>query len=275
MKSIELKPNRRILIVDDNPNIHADFQDILRPPDVSSDAAKKVEAALFDEEEPATRPLSFEMDSAFQGQEALAMVEYSMAENRPYALAFVDVRMPPGWDGIETIARIWKVHPDLQIVVCTAYSDYSWEQMRAKVGQPDSLLILKKPFETVEVVQMAHALTEKWRLHQGMKLKMTELEGLVAERTEALRETNATLEASNAELKASLATIKNLEGLLPICSHCKKIRDEGGGWNQIELYIRDHSNANFSHGICPECARELYPQFVPPSGTPSWLKGFK
>ena len=85
-------------------------------------------------------------------------------------MAFVDVRMPPGWDGIETIARIWEVYPDLQIVVCTAYSDYSWEEMRAKVGQPDSLLVLKKPFDNIEVQQLAHALTKKWLLNQQAAL---------------------------------------------------------------------------------------------------------
>ena len=90
-------------------------------------------------------------------------------------MAFVDVRMPPGWDGVETIARIWEVDPELQIVVCTAYSDYSWEEMRAKVGQPDSLLVLKKPFDNIEVQQLAHALTKKWLLNFQARLQMAEL----------------------------------------------------------------------------------------------------
>ena len=126
-----------------------------------------MEAVLFDE---AKHPggaadSEFELDSAYQGQEGLEMVKRALAENRPYALAFVDVRMPPGWDGIETIARIWEVDPELQVVVCTAYADYSWEEMRAKVGQPDSLLVLKKPFDNIEVQQLAHALTKKWLLN--------------------------------------------------------------------------------------------------------------
>ena len=176
MKSSELKPNHRILVIDDNPSIHTDFRDILCPKNGTSDAAKKIEAALFGEDEPVAAHASFELDSAFQGQEGLEMVEQSLAENRPYAMAFVDVRMPPGWDGIETIARIWKVCPDLQIVVCTAYSDYSWEDMRAKAGQPDSLLVLKKPFDNVEVQQLAHALTKKWLLNVQTGLQLAELE---------------------------------------------------------------------------------------------------
>ncbi len=64
------------------------------------------------------------------------------------------------------------------------------------------------------------------------------------------------------ELKEALATVNQLSGMLPICSSCKKIRDDRGYWNQIEAYIRDHSEAEFSHGICPECARKLYPEYV-------------
>ncbi len=183
MNSTGLKPNHRVLIVDDNPSIHADFQEILCPVDSTSAETRKLEAALFGEQEDASRParIQFDLDSAFQGQEALAMVEQSLAQNRPYALAFVDVRMPPGWDGVETISRIWKVDPDLQIVVCTAYSDHTWEEMRAKVGQPDSLLILKKPFDNVEVQQMAHALTKKWFLNVQTRLQMSELQAANAE----------------------------------------------------------------------------------------------
>ncbi|MGP8201709.1 MAG: response regulator [Limisphaerales bacterium] len=175
MKSTDLIPNHRILIVDDNASIHADFREILCQAGSGSAAAKRLEAALFDKDKPTVEPVCFELDFAFQGQEALAKVEKALADNRPYAVAFVDVRMPPGWDGVETIARIWKVQPELQIVVCTAYSDYSWEEMRAKVGQPDSLLIIKKPFDNVEVQQMAHALTKKWMLNVQTRLQMAEL----------------------------------------------------------------------------------------------------
>ena len=79
-------------------------------------------------------------------------------------MAFIDVRMPPGWDGIETTAKIWEIDPELQVVICTAYSDYSWDQMIARIGQSDRLVILKKPFDNIEVMPLANALTEKWRL---------------------------------------------------------------------------------------------------------------
>src|SRR5262249_14368099 len=94
----------------------------------------------------------------------------------------------------ETTTRLWEVCPDLQIVICTAYSDYSWEQMATKLSLSDSVVILKKPFDAVEVLQLASALTEKWRLRQESQLKLDLLEHLVEERTEVLRNTNARLE---------------------------------------------------------------------------------
>jgi two-component system, cell cycle sensor histidine kinase and response regulator CckA len=175
MKSADLNPNRRILVIDDNTSIHTDFRDILCPGNVGSAASNELEAALFDEKPAETDQINFELDSAYQGQQGLEMVKKALTEKRPYAMAFVDVRMPPGWDGVETIARIWEVDPKIQIVVCTAYSDYAWEEMRAKVGQPDSLLVLKKPFDNIEVQQLAHALTKKWLLNYQSALQMTEL----------------------------------------------------------------------------------------------------
>ena len=162
------------------PAIHADFRKILCPDNAGDTDAEKTGSGAV-RRGPTRRPddAVFELDSAYQGQEGLAMVKQALAENRPYALAFVDVRMPPGWDGVETIARIWEVYPELQIVVCTAYSDYSWEEMRAKVGQPDNLLVLKKPFDNVEVQQLAHALTKKWLLNLQAGYKLAELEAMV------------------------------------------------------------------------------------------------
>jgi len=170
------EPNRRILVVDDNTSIHADFREILCPgSSQKTSAANELEAAIFGDQPQVCDDTVFEMDSAYQGEEALEMVKLSLKEQRPYAMAFVDVRMPPGWDGIETVARIWEVYPAIQIVICTAYSDYSWNEMRAKVGQPDSLVILKKPFDNIEVQQLAHALTKKWSLNLQAELQLKEL----------------------------------------------------------------------------------------------------
>src|ERR1700729_647102 len=117
--------NNRILVIDDNPEIHQDFRKVLcasRDPHAS--ALDSAEAAIFGEESelPVTAETAgeaFEIDSAYQGHQGLEMVERALAEGRPYAMAFVDVRMPPGWDGVETIARLWKKYPELQVVICT------------------------------------------------------------------------------------------------------------------------------------------------------------
>lgn len=77
---------------------------------------------------------------------------------------------------------------------------------------------------------------------------------------ERRKRTEAEKEQVIEELKTALAKVNQLSGLLPICSSCKKIRDDKGYWNQIEAYIRDHSEAQFTHSICPECSRRLYPE---------------
>ena len=125
----------------------------------------------------------------------MSLVKEALKAGRPYALAFVDVRMPPGWDGVETTQKLWEVDPCLQVVLCTAYSDYSWDKMFELFGPRDDLLILKKPFDAVEALQLAQALTEKWWLHQQFLQKMDELEGRVAERTRALQQANRALQA--------------------------------------------------------------------------------
>src|SRR5438094_9421360 len=132
-----------------------------------------------------------------------------MGAGRPYAMAFVDVRMGPGWDGIETTAKLWEAYPDLQVVICTAHSDYSWDDMVAKLGYSERLVILKKPFDNVEVQQLANALTQKWCLLQQAKVRMEDLERSVSARTEQLQTANAQLEAEIAERKEIEAALQS------------------------------------------------------------------
>ncbi len=167
--------NRRILVVDDNPAIHQDFRKILGNTSSEHTEFQSAEAALFGDVAVSTGDSAFEMDFASQGEEALRMVQQALTEGRPYSMAFMDVRMPPGWDGIETTAKIWEVDASLQIAFCTAYSDYSWEAITAKLGNMDSFVILKKPFEVVEVLQLANAFTAKWNLAQETQSHMRRL----------------------------------------------------------------------------------------------------
>lgn len=188
--------NHRILVVDDNPAIQEDFRKILCPGvSVTVDALRGMEAELFGTEPAETPTVAFEMDSALQGQEALTRVKAAQAEGRPYSMAFVDIRMPPGWDGVETIAQIWKEHPEIQVVICTAYSDYSWEEIIRKLGESDNLVILKKPFDNVEVLQLAHSLTKKWAMTRQASTRLAELDEMVERRTQELVRANQHLES--------------------------------------------------------------------------------
>ena len=184
MKTLSPQTNRRILIIDDTPAIHADFRKILTPDTGSEADLNSLEHSLFGTRQ--SSRLNFQLDSAYQGKEALALVERALADGHPYALAFIDMRMPPGWDGLETIEHLWNADPNLQIALCTAYSDYSWEAVAERLQFGDQLLILKKPFDILEIRQMANALTWKWQLAQDAALKLLSLEQTIEARVHEL-----------------------------------------------------------------------------------------
>src|SRR5579862_2389489 len=123
----------RIIIIDDNPAIHQDFIKILKT-DFSSEY-DKLEMELFGEKKAKSYLPHFKIDVASQGQEGVERIKKALQEKKPYSLAFVDIRMPPGWDGIETIKHIWELDKNIQVVICTAYSDYSWEDTVTHLGQ--------------------------------------------------------------------------------------------------------------------------------------------
>lgn len=184
-----MPPNRRILLVDDNLSIHDDFRRILMRK-TSTVGLDDAAAALFGiAAEPTTAESDvFDLDFAQQGQEAAEKAAIAVAASRPYALAFVDMRMPPGWDGLTTIGKLWEIDPEMQVVICTAYSDRSWSEIQAALTARDRWLVLKKPFDKVEVLQLAQALTEKWHLTRLAKLQMAALEEHVNVRTDQLRQ---------------------------------------------------------------------------------------
>ena len=203
--------NNRILIIDDNPAIHDDFRKILCASTTETAALDDVMAEVFGEKSPKGAQLEFEIDSAHQGQEGLAKVVQSLEEGRPYAMAFVDVRMPPGWDGVETITRIWEKDSAIQVVICTAYSDFSWQEIVSRLGNSDRLVILKKPFDSIEVLQLAHAMTKKWLVTQQAGQKLEDLDRLVGERTRELHASNVQLTAEIAEREVTRQALKNSE----------------------------------------------------------------
>jgi diguanylate cyclase (GGDEF)-like protein/PAS domain S-box-containing protein len=194
----------RLLIIDDNEAIHDDLKKILLPRVIDSQLADD-EAFLFGVSTQAS--VTFEIDSAFQGQEGLECVLKAQASGQPYALAFIDVRMPPGWDGIETIGHLWKVDPDLQVVICTAHSDYNWSDISTHLGVSDNFVVLKKPFDIIEATQLAHAMTAKWTSMKQARLRMEELDQLVDERTMELFAANEQTRLLSAALQAAANSV--------------------------------------------------------------------
>ena len=197
--------NRRILVIDDNLAIHEDFRKILATTTATSDELDQAGASLFDEAPVSVHDESFELRFADQGERGFHLVEQAVATGTPYALAFVDMRMPPGWDGLQTIEQIGKADPDIQVVVCTAFSDHPWHEIAARLGKTDRLLILRKPFDPVEVERLAASLTCKWELTQRARLQIDYLNAMVDLRYKELQDANARLEQDVAARTAELS----------------------------------------------------------------------
>ena len=198
---------RRILIIDDNAAIHHDFRKVLAVHEEHGTQAAlgALEADIFGGPATAAARPNFELDSAHQGQEGVAMAQQALIEGRPYAMAFIDMRMPPGWDGLETIERLWAVDPDVQVVICSAHTDYDWTEVVERLGHSDQLLVLRKPAEPIEVLQCATALCRKWENDRLVREQVGRLEEVINMRTRGL-------EAANRQLR-HLATHDVLTGL--------------------------------------------------------------
>ena len=154
-------------------------------------------------------------------------------------MILLDVRMPPGLDGFETCQRL-KLDPvtqEIPVIFMTVLDDAENIVHAFEVGAVDYVI---KPIRVADVLAR-------------VKTHLT------------LRRMQKELETQNAKLQEALANVKTLKGLVPICANCKKIRDDAGYWNELERYIEAHSDAFFSHGVCPECMELLY-------GKESWYK---
>jgi signal transduction histidine kinase len=211
-----MSSNRKILVIDDNRDIHQDFRKIFKGLQGEASEIDKLESALFGMErvqQSGGSPLEgISLDSAFQGEEGVRLACEAAAIGAPYLLAFVDVRMPPGIDGIQTIKRIWEKVPGMPCVICTAFSDYNWEDISIHLGGSGNLYILKKPFDAVEVLQMAQAIAEKASLtaiagqaRQAIEDKLEKLQRAES----ALRESNTELLMAKRRLEAQAAELES------------------------------------------------------------------
>lgn len=218
---MEEQMDLRLIVIDDNPEIHKDFIKILTT-NTNSSTFKDLDAQLFGGESEFTKSLlpKFLIDTANQGQEGVAKIHTAIGEKKPYALAFVDIRMPPGWDGIETIKHIWEIDPNIQVVICTAYSDYSWDETVKQLGMSDNFLILKKPFDNVAVRQLACALTKKWLLMDETKRHTQLLEQRVDERTSSLQKSLSIIRATFESSADGILVIDNKDKIVDYNNKC-------------------------------------------------------
>jgi diguanylate cyclase (GGDEF)-like protein len=207
MRSSTTLVNRRILVIDDNTAIHQDFRKVLgaHAEHSARELLATLEADILGEPTTAAARPIFAIDSAHQGQEGVAMAQQALLEGRPYAVAFVDMRMPPGWHGLKTIEQLWAIDPDVQVVIFSAQTDYDWTEVIDRLGHSDKLLVLRKPAEPIEILQCATALSSKWENDRLVKAQVARLEDVITVRTRGL-------ETANRQLR-HLATHDVLTGL--------------------------------------------------------------
>ena len=155
----------RVLIVDDEREIHEDFESILGPP-VGSESDDL--AAAFGEEARVEWNPDFDLQHAMSGEEAYELIAAGRRRNEPIAVAYVDVRMPPGIDGLETVRKIREIDRDVEIVIMTAYADKPLPEIVHDMDLLHKLLYVRKPFTRQEVQQITLALTAKWTVERDL-----------------------------------------------------------------------------------------------------------
>ncbi|HQN17965.1 MAG TPA: ATP-binding protein [Syntrophobacteraceae bacterium] len=177
--------NKRIIVIDDEESVLKAFHLILSPPEKDLYAleakAAALEASLFEgpSEQKAMMQEHYELTTALQGEEGFKKVWEARESGCPYSLAFIDIRMPPGWDGLETARRIRETDHEIEIVIVTAYSDRNHSEIVREVGTPEKLLYIKKPFDSDEIRQLALSLTRKYDLERKAQRHREHLERLL------------------------------------------------------------------------------------------------
>lgn len=157
MKVPEQYSDRRILIIDDQTSIHDVFRTVLLRPSLNHGALNDLESELFgdpsicEREQASAENVSNIVEFAHQGEEGYLKLWAALKRGDRFDMAFVDMQMPPGWNGIETIRQLWTLAPSLPVVVCTAYSEYSWIEICRLLGNTELLTLLPKPFVAHEV----------------------------------------------------------------------------------------------------------------------------
>lgn len=211
----------RILVVDDEQPILESYQEVLGPkggPFGTGFEVEKLAEKLFGDSSQKLQKKPFDVVQCSQGDVAVDIVKTAIQEQRPFALAFIDVRLPPGPDGVWTAEHIRAVDPYVEIVIVTAYSDVDPSEIACRVPPGDKLLYIQKPFHPQEIRQFAAALSAKWETESLLRKTNALLETMVAEKTEALEKANARLRDEIAErMKAHTELNQVFKAAVPLC----------------------------------------------------------
>ena len=246
--------NYRVLIVDDQKEIHNDFEEMLASGSTKR-ATDELAAAFVAQSDKLVLP-QFELSHATSGEEACTMVKAAQESNHPFALAYIDVRMPPGTDGIETVRQIRQFEQDIEIVIMTAYSDKTLPEIVNDMELLHKLLYIRKPFSREEIQQITLSLTGKWNIEQELAKHQRELE-----------DSNRQFEASNQRLQAVLdATgdaigMFDAEGRLQVANQgYEKLLDaaESELQQMLPSDLRERIEARLRPPGLPELGRELF-----------------
>ena len=209
-----VKSNNRILVIDDDLDIWQAYQKVLGPASSSADSLvndlDKVVDNMLDRSVAAKE--DFQLSFAGQGQEGFALAEAAVQKGEPFALAFVDIRMPPGWDGMETAAKLHKLDPNLEIIIVTAYADHSCDEIVRCVGAAHKLLFFHKPFDPEELRQLTVSLTDKWHIARQEEAQHLELARLNNELKKRIEE-GQQLQAKQLELERQLHQAQKMEAI--------------------------------------------------------------
>ena len=162
--SLNLELNRRILLVDDEPKIVEELEKVLSPADKDNSELNELQNRLFGASSKARKASAvYDVCSCHQGEEAIEKVQLALQQQQPFAVAFIDIRMPPGIDGVSTAEKIRELDPNIQIVMMTGYSDFDISEIAHRIPPEDKLLYMQKPIHSQEIRQFALALTAKWQ----------------------------------------------------------------------------------------------------------------
>ena len=168
MKTSSRDFTRRILIIDDQNSIHEVFRTVFLRPSRNDGALNDLESELFgdpsnvfEKEEASDENVSNVVEFAHQGEQGYLKLWAALKRGDRFDMAFVDMQMPPGWNGIETIRQLWTLAPFLPVVICTAYSEYSWIDICTRLGNAELLSLLPKPFVSHEVHNIVNSVVSR------------------------------------------------------------------------------------------------------------------